>query len=74
MNPRETLFAVLRHEATDQVPWVPFAGVHAGLLAGYDATEVLTDADKLVRSLLEVNRLYKPHGQPVIYDLQLEAE
>lgn len=74
MNPKETLFAVLRHETVSQVPWVPFAGVHAGFLAGYDATEVLTDADKLVQSLLEVNRLYKPHGQPVVFDLQLEAE
>ena len=32
---KETLFAVLRHEQTNVVPWVPFAGVHAGSLAGY---------------------------------------
>ena len=74
MLPKEILFKTLRHEPTDQVAWVPFAGVHAGKLTGYDATEVLTDADKLFESLMEVNRLYKPHGQPVVFDLQLEAE
>lgn len=50
------------------------AGVHAGPLIGADATQVLTDEDTLVKSLLEVNRLYKPDGQPVVFDLQLEAE
>lgn len=74
MLPKEILFQTLRHEATDQVAWVPFAGVHAGKLLGYNATELLTDPDKLFASLLEVNKLYKPHGQPVVFDLQLEAE
>lgn len=74
MQPKEILLRTLRHEPVEQVAWVPFAGVHAGKLAGYDATEVLTDGDKLFASLLEVNRLYKPHGQPVVFDLQLEAE
>jgi uroporphyrinogen decarboxylase len=73
-NPKELLFAALRHEDIENVPWVPFAGVHAGRLVGYDATEVLTEADKLVKALLEVNRLYKPNGQPVVFDLQIEAE
>jgi uroporphyrinogen decarboxylase len=53
---------------------VPFAGVHAGKLKGYDAFELLNDEEKLIRSLLEVNRIYKPHGQPVVFDLQIEAE
>ena len=74
MTPKELLFAALRHEKTPRAPWVPFAGVHAGLLIGADATQVLTDEDTLVKSLLEVNRLYKPDGQPVVFDLQLEAE
>ncbi len=73
-SPKELLFKTLRHEKTDIVPWVPFAGVHAGKLVGYDAQEVLTDADKLFKSLIEVNKMYKPHGQPVIFDLQIEAE
>lgn len=71
---KELLFRTLRHEETERAPWVPFAGVHAGKLRGYTATEMLTDADKAVESLLEVNRLYKPDGQPVIFDLQIEAE
>ena len=74
MTPKETLIKVLHHEKTDQVPWVPFAGVHAGKLLGYDAQEVLQDEEKLFDSLMEVNKLYKPSGQPVIFDLQVEAE
>jgi uroporphyrinogen decarboxylase len=71
---RERIQAVLRGGDADRIPWVPFAGVHAGKLKGYSAREVLTDVDKLTESLLEVNRLYKPDGQPVLFDLQLEAE
>lgn len=74
MNAKEILFQTLRHEQPDGVAWVPFAGVHAGKLLGYDAEEVLKDGDKLFASLMEVNKLYKPHGQPVMFDLQLEAE
>ncbi|HOT92718.1 MAG TPA: uroporphyrinogen decarboxylase family protein [Anaerolineae bacterium] len=68
------LLATLRHEPTPAVPWVPFAGVHAGKLKGYTAREVLTDADKLFESLLAVNQTYDPDGQPVVFDLQIEAE
>ena len=74
MTPKELLFATLRHEKTDRAPWVPFAGVHAGALIGANATEFLTNEDTLVKALMEVNRLYKPDGQPVVFDLQLEAE
>lgn len=74
MNPKEILFKTLKNEVTEQIPWVPFAGVHAGKLVGYDASEVLQDADKLYESLMAVNKMYKPHGQPVIFDLQIEAE
>lgn len=71
---KDLLLATLRHESVDAVPWLPFAGVHAGKLKGYNATEVLTDSDKLFESLLEVNRVYDPDGQPVLFDLQIEAE
>lgn len=74
MTPKEILTATLRHEKTEQVAWVPFAGVHAGKLLGYTAEEVLKDGDKLFQALMEVNKLYKPSGQPVIFDLQVEAE
>lgn len=74
MTPKEHLLSTLRHEYQTKPPWVPFAGVHAGKLLGYDATEVLQDAEKLFTSLMEVNRLYKPDGQPIVFDLQIEAE
>lgn len=71
---KEILLGTLRGQKQPRVPWVPFAGIHAGKLTGYNATEVLTDGDKLLESLLEVNRLYRPDGQPVLFDLQVEAE
>ncbi|MFW5785661.1 MAG: uroporphyrinogen decarboxylase family protein [bacterium] len=74
MNGKELVAATFRHERTDAVPWVPFAGVHAGKLVGYNATEVYSDPEKLTASLLEAHRLYRPDGQPVMFDLQLEAE
>ena len=71
---KELLFKTLNHEKVERAPWVPFAGIHAGKLKGYNAIELLTDKDKLVESLLEVNKLYRPDGQPVLFDLQVEAE
>ena len=71
---KELIFKALRHEEITEVPWVPFAGVHAGALKGYTAEEMLKDADKIVESLKEVAKLYSPDGMPVIFDLQVEAE
>lgn len=71
---KELLFAALRHEELPGIPWVPFAGIHAGSLKGYSSTQVLTDRAKLLESLLEVNHQYDPDGQPVVFDLQIEAE
>ena len=71
---KELLFSVLRHESTNNVPWVPFAGVHAGVLKGYNARDILLDRDKLVESLEEVHKVYDPDGMPVLFDLQVEAE
>ncbi len=71
---KDLLLKSLENKTLPRAPWVPFAGVHAGKLKGYTAKEVLNDVDKLVQSLLEVNRLYRPDGQPVVFDLQLEAE
>jgi uroporphyrinogen decarboxylase len=53
---------------------VPFAGVHAGKLVGYTGQEVLTDGEKLLQALKRVNEIYAPDGQPVLFDLQVEAE
>lgn len=74
MADKELLLAALRRDVTGAVPWVPFAGVHAGKLRGYSAVDMLTDETKLVDALLEVNRVYDPDGQPVMFDLQIEAE
>lgn len=74
LSGKELLLATLRHEPVPATPWVPFAGVHAGKLRGYSALEVLRDEKKLLESLLAVNQVYDPDGQPVIFDLQVEAE
>ncbi|MDD5709097.1 MAG: uroporphyrinogen decarboxylase family protein [Candidatus Marinimicrobia bacterium] len=74
MNGKKRILRTLRGKTVDKVPWVPFAGVHAGKLCGYSATEVLQDADKLFESLIKVHQTYLPDGMPVLFDLQLEAE
>ena len=74
MTGKELLISVMNHEEVARPPWVPFAGVHAGKLKNYSAEEVLKDGDKLFESLMEVNKLYSPDGQPVLFDLQIEAE
>lgn len=71
---KELVLKTLRHEKTDEIPWVPFAGVHAGQLKGYTADEMLQNADNIVESLKEVKKLYMPDGLPVLFDLQVEAE
>lgn len=71
---KELLLRTILHEKMDSVPWVPFAGVHAGKLKGYNAIEVLQDEEKLFQSLMEVNEVYDPDGQPIVFDLQIEAE
>lgn len=74
MNGKELLFAALDHKETPRVPWVPFAGIHAGKLIEAKANDILLDADLLYKALMEVNKIYRPDGQPVLFDLQLEAE
>lgn len=74
MTGKERILRTLDGLPTDRIPWVPFAGVHAGKLLGYGAAEVSTDVNKLVAAQREVNRLYHPDGQPVMFDLQIEAE
>lgn len=74
MTGRDMVLAAFRREKTPRAPWVPFTGVHAANLAGYTATEVLLDADKLVTAALAAHQLYRPDGQPVLFDLQIEAE
>ncbi|MEG1427359.1 MAG: uroporphyrinogen decarboxylase family protein [Oscillospiraceae bacterium] len=72
--PDNILLQTLRHQPHPRAPWVPFAGVHAGKLIGANAEEVLKNGDTLFNALMEVNKIYRPDGQPVIFDLQIEAE
>ena len=74
MTGKELIQAAYRHESTPRPPWAPYAGIHAAKFKGYTATEILKDADKLYECLMEVHRLYRPDGQPIAFDLQLEAE
>ncbi len=74
MTGKELILKTYHHEKTPRAPWVPFAGIHAGFLKGYTATEFLKDEDIMFECLMEVHRLYMPDGQPVAFDLQLEAE
>lgn len=74
MKGKKLIEKVFAKKEVDKIPWVPFAGVHAGKLKGYSAKDVLKDGDKLVASLIEVNKIYHPDGMPVLFDLQIEAE
>jgi uroporphyrinogen decarboxylase len=74
MTGKERILNVMNRKTSDVVPWVPFAGIHAGKLLGLNARQVLKNADMLFESLMKVNEIYLPDGQPVIFDLQVEAE
>lgn len=74
MTGKDRVLKSLAHEKVDRPAWVPYAGVHAGKLVGYDATEVLTDGEKLYEALVAVKKLYVPDGMPITFDLQIEAE
>ncbi len=74
MTGKERIYKTMRKERVDNVAWVPFSGVHTGRLTGHNATEMLIDGDKLMQGLMEVERLYKPDGMPIVFDLQIEAE
>ena len=74
MTGKERILSTFRHQSVDSVPWVPFAGVHAGKLIEKTAREVYTDVEVLKRSLEEAHRIYRPDGLPIMFDLQIEAE
>lgn len=74
MTGKELIQATYSHKPTPRPPWVPYAGIHAGKFKNYTATEILQNEDKLVECLMEVHKLYRPDGQPIAFDLQLEAE
>ena len=48
--------------------------MHAGRLIGKTAKEVLTDENVLLEACWQSIGCIVPHGQPVVFDLQIEAE
>jgi uroporphyrinogen decarboxylase len=71
---KQLLIDTFHHQPTSRLPWVPFAGAHAAKLKNYTAQEMFQDENKFLECLLEVNKFYSPDGQPIIFDLQIEAE
>ncbi|HMA99656.1 MAG TPA: uroporphyrinogen decarboxylase family protein, partial [Spirochaetota bacterium] len=74
MNGKERILKILNGVKTDRIPWIPYTGVQSGSLTNVKAAALYQDKDKLLAALEEANRLYHPDGQPVIFDLQIEAE
>jgi uroporphyrinogen decarboxylase len=74
MTGKDLILKQFKGESTDRVPWVPYTGVQIANLKGYTAKEILQDSAKLTECLLESNKQYSPDGQPVVFDLQIEAE
>lgn len=74
MTGKDLVIRAMNNEELPRVPWVPYTGVQIGQLTGCNATELLTDGDKLYESLVEAEKQYSPDGMPVVFDLQIEAE
>ncbi len=74
MTGKQRIENLFNKKEVDRIPWIPFAGIHAGKLSGATPTEILTDTDILVKSLKEVKKVYSADAIPVHFDLQIEAE
>jgi uroporphyrinogen decarboxylase len=74
VNGKQLVLQAMRHETVERVPWVPYTGVHIASLKGYRADDILTSEKKLLECLLTSNAAYSPDGQPLLFDLQVEAE
>ena len=74
MTGKQLVLDVLDGKKVERTPWVPYTGVQIASLKGYTAEEILKDGDKLLECLIESNMQYSPDGQPVVFDLQIEAE
>jgi uroporphyrinogen decarboxylase len=74
MKGKELVMNAIRGGRTEEVPWVPFVGVHGGYLIGKKASEYLNSSDHIIEGIGKAIELYKPDGIPVCFDLQIEAE
>ena len=74
MTGKELIINAMRRQEVDRIPWVPFVGVHAGVLMGLTATEFLQSSDHITTGVSNAINQYNPDGIPVAFDLQIEAE
>ncbi len=74
MKKIELIKKAIAREPVEQIPWVPFVGVHAAKLLGITAKEYLKSTDHIVHGVSKAIELYDPDGIPVVFDLQVEAE
>jgi len=74
MTGKQRIENLFNKKETDRIPWIPFAGIHAGKLIGAKPKAVLTESDVLVEALKEVKKVYNPDAMPIHFDLQVEAE
>jgi len=74
MKGKELVLAAIRGSLTDEVPWVPFVGVHGAYLTGKTAAEYLKSSESIITGIGKAIELYQPDGIPVCFDLQIEAE
>jgi len=74
MTGRERVQAVLQRKKSDQVPWVPYIGIHGARLIDVSAETYLKSGELMEKGILEAVAVYKPDGIPVTFDLQAEAE
>ncbi|MCF8226285.1 MAG: thioredoxin family protein [Bacteroidales bacterium] len=70
----ELVKKAIRLEEVEQIPWVPFVGVHAAKLIGISAEEYLKSEKHIVAGVSRAIDKYQPDGIPVVFDLQVEAE
>jgi MtaA/CmuA family methyltransferase len=74
MTGKERVLKAFECNKTDQIPWVPFVGCHAGSLIGENAKNYLKSEKLMIKGLNEAIARYKPDGIPIAFDLQIEAE
>ena len=74
MTGKVRVLNTLENKKVDRFPWVPYIGVHGGMLINANATDFLMNKELLVKGLLKAHELYKPDGMSVVFDLQIEAE
>lgn len=74
MTGKQLVCAAIRGQQVDRIPWVPFVGVHGGLLIGVPADAYLRDAKHIVAGIGAAVKRYRPDGIPSVFDLQIEAE